>query len=164
MEFSCLPFGAPAPTLPPPCPNCLPIRSRLPKARSCRPCRKAAQTPWRRNRPPRARTALARAQAFARQATAPATLRAYKADWQHFSRWCAARGFVPVPAEPAVVGAYLASLAESHAPSTIRRRLAALGKMHRFNDLPWNPAHRDIQGPLRGLLRRHGRPAQRRPR
>jgi hypothetical protein len=42
-------------------------------------------------------------------------------------------------------GAYLASLAESHAPTTIRRRLSALGKMHRFNDLPWNPAHRDIQ-------------------
>jgi hypothetical protein len=49
---------------------------------------------------------------------------------------------------PATVGAYLTSL-------------AALGKMLRFNDLPWNPAHRDIQGPLRGVLRTHGRPAQR---
>jgi integrase len=65
-----------------------------------------------------------------------------------------------VPAEPVVVGAYLASLAETHAPNTIRRRLAALGKMHRFNDLPWNPSHRDIQGPLQGLLRKHGRPTQ----
>ena len=65
-----------------------------------------------------------------------------------------------MPAAPEVVGAYLASLAESHAPTTIRRRLAALGKMHRFNDLPWNPAHRAIQEPLRGLLRRHGRPVQ----
>ena len=54
--------------------------------------------------------------------------------------------------------AYLASLAESHAPTTIRRRLSAIGKMHRFNDLPWNPAHRDIQEPQRGLLRQHGRP------
>ena len=97
--------------------------------------------------------ALAEAQRLARQAAAPATLRAYRADWRHFSQWCTAGGFVPVPAEPAVVGAYLASLADSHAPSTIRRRLAALGKMHRFNDLPWNPAHRDIQEPLRGVLR-----------
>jgi integrase len=32
--------------------------------------------------------------------------------------------------------------------------------MHRYNDLPWNAAHGAIQGPLRGLLRRHGRPAQ----
>jgi integrase len=104
--------------------------------------------------------ALATAQALARQATAPATLRAYKADWTHFAEWCAAHGFTPVPAEPTTVGAYLASLAKTHAPATVRRRLSALGKMHRFNDLPWNPAHRDIQGPLQGLLRTHGRPVQ----
>jgi integrase len=104
--------------------------------------------------------ALAAAQALARQATAPATLRAYKADWTHYAGWCAAHGFVAVPAAPATVGAYLASLAGSHAPTTIRRRLSALGKMHRFNDLPWNPAHRDIQGPLQGVLRSHGRPVQ----
>jgi integrase len=104
--------------------------------------------------------ALAQAQALARQAAAPATLRAYKADWQHFAAWCAAAGFVPIPADPAVVGAYLASLAETHAPTTIRRRLAALGTMHRFNDLPWNPAHRAIQEPLRGVLRTRGRPVR----
>jgi integrase len=102
--------------------------------------------------------ALAAAQALAKRATAPATLRAYKADWTHFADWCTAHGFIPVPAAPATVGAYLASLASSHAPTTIRRRLSALGKMHRFNDLPWNPAHRDIQGPLQGVLRTHGRP------
>jgi integrase len=104
--------------------------------------------------------ALAEAQALARHAAAPATLRAYRADWAHFATWCAETGFAPVPAAPAIVGAYLASLADSHAPSTIRRRLAALGKMHRFNDLPWNPAHRDIQGPLQGALRTSGRPAR----
>jgi integrase len=104
--------------------------------------------------------ALAEAQALARQAAAPATLRAYKADWAHYAAWCARTGFTPVPAAPATVGAYLAALAESHAPSTLRRRLAAIGKMHRFNDLPWNSAHRDIQEPLRGALRRFGRPAR----
>jgi integrase len=104
--------------------------------------------------------ALVAAQDLAKNATAPATLRAYKADWTHFADWCAAHGFVPVPAAPKIVGAYLASLADSHAPTTIRRRLSALGKMHRFNDLPWNPAHRDIQGPLQGALRTHGRPVQ----
>ena len=107
-----------------------------------------------------AQAALATAAAFSKKATAPATLRAYKADWTHFSTWCAAHGFVPVPAAPATVGAYLASLAETHAPTTIRRRLSALGKMHRFNDLAWNPAHRAIQGPLQGVLRTHGRPVR----
>jgi Phage integrase, N-terminal SAM-like domain len=104
--------------------------------------------------------ALTAAQALAKRATAAATLRAYKADWTHFAQWCTGHGFVCVPAAPATIGAYLASLAASHAPSTIRRRLAALGKMHRFNDLPWNPAHRDIQGPLQGALRTNGRPAR----
>ena len=109
---------------------------------------------------PAGQTALDAAQAFARKAAAPATLRAYRADWAHYAAWCEAHGFSPVPAAPATVGAYIASLAGTHAPTTIRRRLAALGKMHRFNDLPWNPAHRDIQGPLQGLLRTHGRPVQ----
>jgi integrase len=106
------------------------------------------------------KAALAAARALAQKAEAPATLRAYKADWTHYAAWCASGGFVPVPADPATVGAYLASLAASHAPTTIRRRLAAIGKMHRFNDLPWNPGHRDIQGPLQGLLRTHPRPLQ----
>lgn len=104
--------------------------------------------------------ALAAAAALARKAAAPATLRAYKADWTHYAAWCAKMGFSPVPAAPATVGAYLASLAKTHAPTTIRRRLSALGKMHRFNDLAWNPAHRDIQGPLQGLLRTEGRPVR----
>jgi Phage integrase, N-terminal SAM-like domain len=109
---------------------------------------------------PAGQAALDAAQALAKKATAAATLRAYKADWTHFSQWCEAHGFAPVPAAPATVGAYLASLAATHAPTTIRRRLAAIGKMHRFNDLAWNPAHRDIQGPLQGALRSHGRPVR----
>ena len=113
---------------------------------------------------PAGQAALAAAQALAKKATAPATLRAYKADWTHFAQWCDAHGFVPVPAAPATVGAYLASLAGSHAPTTIRRRLSALGKMHRFNDLAWNPAHRDIQGPLQGVLRTHRAGRCRKPR
>ena len=109
---------------------------------------------------PAGEAALAAAQALAKRATATATLRAYRADWTHYAAWCTAHGFIPVPAAPTTVGAYLASLADSHAPTTIRRRLSALGKMHRFNDLAWNPAHRDIQGPLQGVLRTHARPVR----
>ena len=70
--------------------------------------------------------------------------------------WCAAAGLTPVPAEPATIGATLVSLKDSHAPTTMCRRLSAIGKMHRFNDLPWNPAHCDIQGPLQGFHRPQG--------
>jgi hypothetical protein len=48
---------------------------------------------------------LAEAQALAKQAAAPATLRTYKADWAHFAAWCDAHGFVPVPADPKTVDA-----------------------------------------------------------
>ncbi len=102
--------------------------------------------------------ALAVAARFARRSAAANTLRAYRADWTHYAAWCETAGFEPVPAAPSTVGAYLASLAETHAPTTIRRRLSAIARMHRFNDLPWNSAHRDIQEPLRGVLREHGRP------
>jgi len=103
---------------------------------------------------------LAGAQAMARKAAVAAMPPAYKADWAHYAAWCAQAGFTPAPADPAAVGAYLASLAETHALSTIRRRLSAIGKMHRVNDLPWNPSHRAIQEPLQEALRARGRPVQ----
>ena len=82
------------------------------------------------------------------------------AGWAHYAAWCAQAGFSPVPADPAAVGAYLASLGATHAPSTIRRRLAAIGKLHRVNGLPWNPSHCAIQEALQGVMRTRGRPVQ----
>jgi hypothetical protein len=51
-----------------------------------------------------AQAALKAAQALASRATAPATLRAYKADWTHFAAWCAANGFIPAPATVGAAG------------------------------------------------------------
>lgn len=104
------------------------------------------------------RAAWAAAQRYARRSMAPATLRAYRADWRHYAAWCEAAGLVPLPAAPATVGAYLASLAETHAPTTLRRRLAAIGQMHRYNGLGWNPGHLEIRATLKGVLAEHGRP------
>ena len=102
--------------------------------------------------------ALAAAEGLARQSMAPATLRAYRADWTHFTQWCASVGLSPIPAAPTTLAAYLASQAESHAPTTIRRRLAAISQMHRFNHLPFSASHAVIRTTWKGLLRRHGRP------
>ena len=100
------------------------------------------------------------AQALDRKAAAPATPHVYKAEWAHYAAWCAQAGIAPLSADPAAVGSYLTSLAKSHAPSTIRLRLLAIGKMHRDNDLPWNPLHSAIQEPLQAVLRTRGRPVQ----
>ena len=121
---------------------------------------KTNESAWTTVLTPAGQAALEVAQTYASKAAAPATLRAYKADWTHYAAWCAEKKFVPVPAEPATIGAYLASLGETHKPTTIRRRLSAIGKMHRFNDFPWNPAHYDISAPLQGVMREHGQPVQ----
>jgi integrase len=109
---------------------------------------------------PKGEAALKKSEEYARKATAPATLRAYRSDWQDYKLWCAECGFEPAPSSPQTVGAYLTSLAAQKSPNTIRRRLAAIAKMHKFNNWPWNSSDLEIQGPLKGLLRDHGRPVK----
>ena len=104
--------------------------------------------------------ALAAAMDFAGQALAPASLRAYRAAWQHFCSWCAAAGWQPLPAAPETVGAYLAALAPTHTTSTLVQRLAALSRAHRLAGLSWPSAHPAIRNTLRGIGRKHGRPAK----
>ncbi|MCE2579124.1 site-specific integrase [Gluconacetobacter entanii] len=82
---------------------------------------------------------------------ATATLRAYRADWTHFAAWCAQHGVRPIPATAGDVAAYLGSL-QDYAPATIRRRLAAIGKMHRFNNQPWKVSDPVIRAALHAAL------------
>lgn len=101
-----------------------------------------------------------RAREFADQALSKNSRRAYRADWEHYTAWCRAAGIEPLPAGPEQVSAYLASMSDSHKRSTINRRLVTLGQAHKLRDLPWIPAHPAVRATLRGMFRRHGRPAQ----
>lgn len=109
--------------------------------------------------PASGQAALAVAGCYAREAMAAATRRAYAADWNDFTAWCAALGWTPLPATPQVVAAYLASLAATHAPATIRRRLVAIAQAHRLSGEGWTPDPL-VRATLRGILRRHGAPAR----
>jgi hypothetical protein len=51
-----------------------------------------------------ARRALTPQGAAAQERPAPATLRAYKADWVHFSQWWRADSFAPIPEASEVAG------------------------------------------------------------
>jgi integrase len=93
---------------------------------------------------------------------APATVRAYEADWRHFAAWCAGRGRAPLPAEPAEVAAYLAAHArgiggvERLKTSTLQRRMAAIGAYHTANYLP-NPCKSpEVQATWHGVRRELG--------
>jgi integrase len=52
---------------------------------------------------------------FIRAAKAPATVRAYAADWRHFTAWCTVHGLSALPATPDTVALYLADLARASA-------------------------------------------------
>jgi integrase len=107
--------------------------------------------------PPLAAAAIEAAKAYARDALAPETRRAYAADWAHFSEWCRAASCTPLPAEPTAVAAYLAALAPLYGRSTLERRLAAIGHAHRLANLDWSAGHPAIRATLRGIHRTHRR-------
>jgi integrase len=107
---------------------------------------------------------------YARGAKAAATLRAYAADWRHYTAWCRRRGLDPDlgsrPPDPQVVGLYLAaSASEPPAPGqkpnavrTIERRLSAIAWTCAQNGQPLDRADRHIAEVMSGIRRRHGRP------
>ena len=67
---------------------------------------------------------------------APATSRAYAADWHHFSEWCRSEGHVSLPAAFATLAAYLTALAPVLSRSALDRRVAAIAHAHRAHFLP----------------------------
>lgn len=91
---------------------------------------------------------------------ADSTRRAYESDWTIFLAWCDSRSIEPVPAAPAAVALFLASEADAGIkPSTIGRRLAAIGYIHRTKgyDPPQSVAgSQAIRDVLAGIRRTHG--------
>ncbi len=94
-------------------------------------------------------------------ADAPSTVRAYTADWTHFSQWCVAREIAPMPASPVLVDDYLSDLGEGYARSTLRRKVAAIARANRHAGHPLDTRHPSIRDVLRGIGRTHGSPPKR---
>jgi site-specific recombinase XerD len=74
------------------------------------------------------REALARL----RGAYADSTLRAYRADMQAFEDWCDKARRRALPAEPQTIAAFITQQAERCSTATLKRRLAAIRKVHRL--------------------------------
>lgn len=68
---------------------------------------------------------------YARQSRAPATLKAYQGDWKLFEQFCGSHGLETLPAEPSTVALFITKLAETHRPSSIQRKLAAISVAHK---------------------------------
>jgi site-specific recombinase XerD len=61
---------------------------------------------------------------------APATIRAYRTDWQEFTSWCAERGLEALPAAPETVARYVTDLAGVKAVATVQRRITSISQAH----------------------------------
>lgn len=86
-------------------------------------------------------------------AYAPSTMRAYYADVQAFVDWCAKTGHLPFPAEVDTVCRFIEDQGCEKSPSTVRRRLYAIRKIHRLLRLPDPTYDEDINLSLRRVKR-----------
>ena len=64
------------------------------------------------------------------------TWKIYRSQWLRFARWAVGRGVVALPAEPALVAAYLAErfLVEGAKPATLRNASASIAYVHRISE------------------------------
>lgn len=98
------------------------------------------------------------AAAFRRASKAPATQRAYLADWQDFATWCRAESRAAMPAGDDTVSDYLAALARRGlAVSTIDRRAAAIAFVHRASNTDSPIGHESVRAVLQGIRKTLGR-------
>ena len=101
---------------------------------------------------------------YARSAASENTLKAYKADWVHFTRWCRTRGSEPLPPSSELIGLYLADLASGQgraaalSAATIERRLSGLAWNAAQRGFTLDRKNRHIATVLAGIKRKHARP------
>lgn len=93
---------------------------------------------------------------YARQSRAPATLRAYQSDWRMFEKFCILHGLGALPAEPSTVAIFITKLAESHRPSSIQRKLAAISVAHKAAGVPSPIAAEIVHSTMAGVRRAKG--------
>lgn len=101
---------------------------------------------------------VGQAEVYRGRAHAPATLRAYRSDWAHFTTYCADRGAAPLPADPLVVRTYLATCADRLGlkVATLRRRLAAIAHAHAEAGHQLDTRDAAFRDTWRGIRRTHG--------
>ncbi len=94
-------------------------------------------------------------------AYAPSTMRSYYADVEIFVNWCDIQNLAPFPATVETVCRFLDEQAPDRAPSTVRRRLYAIRKVHRLLRLDDPTYDEDINLTFRRIRRaKRTRPKQ----
>lgn len=96
------------------------------------------------------------ARIYIANAKAANTRRAYQADWQAFTAWCATNGLAPLPALPETVVLYVSTMAGTLRVSTLQRRLTAISKAHQAARLESPTRNIAVGEVMQGIRRTHG--------
>ena len=97
--------------------------------------------------------------AYIHAAKSPATLRAYRTDFEDFTRFCEGHNLPHLPATPTTVALYIADRAGSLRAATITRRLTSITKAHQaagFEESPSSSHHFVVSETLKGIRRSIG--------
>ncbi len=81
------------------------------------------------------------------------TLRSYRADFAAFEAWCRTSRLRPLPASPQAVAGFITAVAPKFSPSTLRRRLGGIRKVHRLMRLPNPVEDEEVLLAMRRVLR-----------
>ena len=84
------------------------------------------------------------------------TLRAYQADFRDFSNFCSQNGFKEMPANPKILSLYLTQLSSTSKYSTLKRRIASIGILHKLKGHYLDTKHPIIVENLMGIKRKFG--------
>jgi hypothetical protein len=102
---------------------------------------------------------IEKARAYIHAAKSPATLRAYRTDFEDFTRFCVEHDLPHLPASPTTVALYIADRASSLRSATITRRLTSITKAHQaagFEASPSSSHHFVVSETLKGIRRSIG--------
>lgn len=94
--------------------------------------------------------------AFRDHARSQSTVRAYQRDWSDFTEWCMNMQAQALPATPSTVAEYLVDRAGTLKPSTLNRRLVAIGHAHRAAGEPNPTKAPDVTETFKGIRRTLG--------
>jgi site-specific recombinase XerD len=102
---------------------------------------------------------IEKTKAYIRGAKSPATLSAYRSDFEDFTRFCREHNLSFLPSTPGAVALYIADRASILASGTITRRLTSITKAHQAAGCKASPAsthHFVVSETLKGIRRAIG--------
>ena len=85
------------------------------------------------------------------------TIRAYRADFNHYDKWCKTHNFEPIPATANNLAKYVEEMSESYKSATIRRRLNSLSSILHLSRNPNPTRDPEVILALKRMHRKIGR-------